>query len=225
MEETINQAAAASRERLREAGLAFGHIFAKIYDYKSKMVLTDKHMCSNPVVYVRIPPPILVGLLPGAYRNVTSKISPMLSPAYTLHSHLISHINIGGLIEKRVIYSRVSIDGDLDSDNNPIPVGTIEYWYKVQDRDILSGFIPEHNKEIHGPGGNQINDDVARGYIRLVDRGELGNFITVTNVDEICKPKQEAGNKCTNKRKKKHTKHIIRHRRRRSKTRRRNIRN
>jgi hypothetical protein len=150
----------------------------------------------------------------------------MLSPEATLYSHPISHVNIGDLITNHVMYSRVSIPGDLDLGFKPIPVGTKEYWYKVQDTDILSGFIPNYNEAIHGQAGNEINDDVARGYIRLVDRDELRQFHIVTNVDDICKPNQEAGNKCSNKRKKKQTKHIIRHsRRRRNKTRKRNTRN
>lgn len=245
----LKDAADSSRRRLHELKYEFEHVLAKIYvrNDRSLEVLTNenRNMCDKAVVFVGIPP-IFPLRVPGPeytqqFRNVASKADAMLSAHAILNSHPMSSINISELIERGFIYSRVSKNGDLDINNRPITPGTVEYWYKVQDTDILSGFKAQFKEEIHGTPGNEKHDDVARGHIRLVSESELNDyFIMMYPADEFDCPREseverakitklpdlQGGNKCSlkpksNKRKKKQTK---RSSRRPSKTRKRNTR-
>jgi hypothetical protein len=224
----LKRAARASHTRLENIemsglGAKILCIFAKIYVYEdanSKLkpiALTNinKAHHAQAYVFVTIPPP---APSEGVWGVWSAKIASYLSPVYTSNGHpitIIDNTKMREMISRGLIYSRNV-------------AGITEYWYLVQDLDILSGYNGAmYDPVIHGEGvsANAENgDDVARGYIMLVHTDEERmRFILVTG--DIIPSK--GGNKCSlkpksNKRKKKQNKHNSR---RRSKIRKRNTRN
>ena len=231
--EPLVSAARASRTRLSSLDFPFDHIFAKIYvpSQSEPIPLTNGNieLRDGAFVFVTIPPPYPISK-EESFGTYTYKISQYLHPMYNSQGHPITKINntkMREMIEKGgLIYYRRDLTGN------------IEYWYLVQDLDILSGFKDaKYVSDIHGHGvpENAVNgDDVARGYIMLVPENDFRQFTPVGPGDIMYAPTTSAssasskgGNKCSlkpksNKRKKKQNK---RNSRRRYRSRKRNTRN
>jgi hypothetical protein len=231
------RAAKASRTRLSNLGFPFNHIFAKIYVQQPKgqepIPLTNgnKGLLDGAFVFVAIPPPYLsstggdAAAAIAAERAYTNRIDAYLKPEFQSRLHSDSHpktkINMSEMIGRKLIYSR----------NDPLTPDITEYWYLVQNLDILSGFKRAvYDPVIHGAGvrENAVNgDDVARGYIMLVPEKDFQQFTPVgtsdimyahpTSASSASSASSKGGNKCSlkpksNKRKKKQNKHNSRRR-------------
>ena len=198
--EPLNDAARESRRRLIDY-MTGGEksIFAKIYVYTDRnskfsptpVTGTNIQSLEKAYVFVTIPPPLsLAGQEYGAY---TSKIGQMLQPIYDSRGHPITIIDkkmLASMVDHGLIYSHINQSTRI-----------MEYWYLVQDLDIISRVATQ-------------NEDVKQGYIQLVNKGDP-EFIPVSDADIIFSSK--GGNKCllkpkSNKRKKKQNKRNSRRR-------------
>jgi hypothetical protein len=196
-------AARESRTRVQPHNLdfEFARIFAKIYvnpNPKLKPIpLTSENyqLRDEAYVFVTIPPPY-----PSArelFGTYTDKISQYLTPWYNSQGHPITKINNTKMREMigigNLIYYRIDTS-----------TGITEYWYLVQNLDILSGFRAVYDPKIHGHPKNVENDDVARGYIMLVPEKDFKQFTPVETGDRMYAPTTSAssasskgGNKCS----------------------------
>jgi hypothetical protein len=175
MEELQKSKALHSRERLKSLGLHFDHIFAKINPIEPKQPQAS-------VVFVitksSLPPipPSLENVVD--YRNYPVDLDTYLRSQNT-GSHPQSVINMCDFVQKGLIYSG----------NDPITKENA-YWYKLQSDDILSSFVAPYDKKIHALHENTKNDDVARGYIILLNNDDMKRYgFTIVETLESCQSK------------------------------------
>jgi|LauGreDrversion4_2_1035121.scaffolds.fasta_scaffold06401_2 hypothetical protein len=201
--EPLNRAVRESRRRL--IGYMTGgekSIFAKIYVYTDRnskfspipLTKTDIAYLEHAYVFVTIPPPPPRIIDPvEVVRAYTFKIDQMLQPIYDSAGHPITKINketLADMVDRGLIYSHINQT-----------TGIMEYWYLVQDLDIISRVATQ-------------NEDVEQGYIQLVKTGGDSGFNPVSREDMF---PSKGGNKCllkpkSNKRKKKQNKRNSRRR-------------
>ena len=204
-DDRLNVAAENSRSRLRLRGyMEKGQmsIFAKIYVYtneKSKLSpipvtrTTDIASLDQVYVFVTIPhsPPRKIDQV-EVVRAYTYKIDQYFTKWYDSAGHPITKIDkatLADMADRGLIYSHINKK-----------TGDTEYWYLVQDLDIISRVATR-------------NEDVEQGYIQLVNKGDP-EFTPVSYEDMFS---SRGGNKCllkpkSNKRKKKQNKRNSRRR-------------
>lgn len=172
MEELKKSKALHSRERLKSLGLHFDHIFAKINPIEPKPP-------QESVVFVitssSLPP------IPSSqknvieYRNYPDHLNIHLLSRNT-DSHPQSVINMCDFVQKGLIYSG----------NDPITKENA-YWYKLQSDDILSSFVAPYDEKIHASLENINKDDVARGYIILLNNDDMKRYnFNIVETIESC---------------------------------------
>ena len=167
MGDAIQTKALNSRDRLEQLrdSFHFDHIFAKINPIEPQQPPPPQE--SKVVVITRSSlPPIPSSTVHGneAFRNYPYQLEPHLSSRQTTQ-HPQSIINMCDLIKEGLIYSG----------NDPI-TGQNAYWYKLKTDDILSSYVAQYHAEIHGSPENKINDDVARGYIILLNNDDMERY-------------------------------------------------
>ena len=177
-------------ERLSRVGFDFDQILAKLYRKtgygESPVPFTDedKRRCSEARVYVMINPHHrfhhrYLATSP-CYDKSTSGDIPRPS---CMHGHILSPINVEEFSKQGLIYSRVTGQNDTDHQGRTVQPGITEYWYLVQDEDHLSSYDPRPtlrdslqdliSRGVYGGETDTCFDDVARGYIKLVENDEL----------------------------------------------------
>ena len=177
MEVVIKEKARDSRLRLEQlrGTLPFDHIFAKI-----NPIITQSPQESIVFVITRSSlPPIPSWTDHGniAFRNYPDDLDIHLRSRNTGY-HPQSVINMCELIQGGLIYSWT----------DPISK-TTTYWYKVQDNDILSSYVAPYDESIHGTKENTKNDDVARGYIVLLNDDEKTRKFKIVKSLDSCPSK------------------------------------
>ena len=160
MDEVIQEKAHNSRIRLNPVRdtLPYDHIFAKI-----NPIIPQSPQESVVFVNTRSSLPSIPSSIDDVigYRNYTVVLTlHLISRNKSSHPHSV--INMCELIQDGLIYSGT----------DPISK-TTTYWYKVQDNDILSSYVAPYDESIHGTKENAMNDDVARGYIMLLNDDEM----------------------------------------------------
>ena len=151
MGDVIQDKALNSRDRLEQlrGSFHFEHIFAKINPIEPQQPPPPQESIVFVITRSSLPPiPSSIYDVIG-YRNYTVDLTLHLSSRQNTQ-HPQSFINMCDLIKEGLIYSG----------NDPI-TGENAYWYKVQDNDILSSYNASYN------------DDVARGYIVLLNHDEM----------------------------------------------------
>jgi hypothetical protein len=177
-------------ERLSRVGFDFDQILAKLYrktGYGEPLVPftdEDKRRCSEARVHVMINPHHRFHHRYRATSPCYDKLEGRDIPRPScMHGHILSPINVEEFSKQGLIYSRVTGQNDTDHQGRPVQPGITEYWYLVQDEDHLSSYDPRptlrgHSLQdlvpkIYGGEENTCFDDVARGYIKLVENDEL----------------------------------------------------
>lgn len=196
MEELKKSKAELSRIRLNSLHLPFNHIFAKINPIEPKSSQAS-------VVFVitssSLPPIPLSDEDITAFRNYPDDLDIHLR-SRNKGSHPQSVINMCDLVQSGLIYSG----------NDPITRENA-YWYKLQTNDILSSYVAPHDLEIHGSRENANNDDVARGYIILLNNDDMEKYnFNIVETIESCSSK---GGKTSSLVKRKKRKNITKRRR------------